>query len=220
MSLTGGRDMASREKSETPDLSFPDGIVTQVSPLLVAVGADPTGRPAVSAVPFGLRVGDKVVVMVRGADRLVIATTTPQIPRVFLTGGNITPLAASTVGTMLFPTEVYDTNSLHSTSVNTGRITIPAGLAGLWRFGFSVDFVTFGSGDREAWMDVNGAATRYADQFISHTTGTLGARLSGASDIVVAAGDYVQVRVWQTSSGAMNIGAAGLSQFWASYVGP
>lgn len=49
------------------------GTVTQVSPLLVKLGAATTGQPCRSAVEVGLAVNDFVVVLLNGPDRIVIA---------------------------------------------------------------------------------------------------------------------------------------------------
>jgi hypothetical protein len=142
------------------------------------------------------------------------------LPRCFLTGGAATGLATATVGTVLFATETYDTDNLHSTVTNTGRVTIPTGLAGVWRIGYSVDFVAFGAGDRQAWIWVNGTGPRYAFNVEGNTTATVSAILTGSADVVVAAGDYVQVHCYQTSGGAMNVGSIGFTVMQATYVGP
>jgi hypothetical protein len=142
------------------------------------------------------------------------------LPRCFLTGGAISALATGVTGQVLFPTEKYDTDALHDTTTNTNRITIPTGLGGVWRFGYSVDFVAFGAGDRQAWMLVNNAGQTYARTVVGYSSATLNVWSSGMSDIVLVPGDYVALNVNQSSGSPMNIGAAGGTVLWGTYVGP
>jgi hypothetical protein len=68
-----GDYLAGQSSSDRPDEYHELGVVTATGPLLVAVGADSTGRP-VSAVVAGVApvIGDRVLVLVQGAARTVI----------------------------------------------------------------------------------------------------------------------------------------------------
>jgi len=104
-----------------------------------------------------------------------------------------------------FDTEVYDEGGFHSTSVNTGRLTVP----------YDVDFVeltanvtfdTNNTGYRQAFISKNGAnfvgmpqerfqATQGAFTFVNLSSGR----------IAVSYGDYFELYVTQTSGGALDI---------------
>lgn len=67
--------LANRDRADRPNEYHEIGVVTQTSPLLVAVGADSVGRPVSAHVEGGL-VGDRVLVLVQGAARTVLANIT------------------------------------------------------------------------------------------------------------------------------------------------
>ena len=92
--------------------------------------------------------------------------------------------------------ELYDTDSIHSIVTNTNRMTIPAGYAGLWMFGYSMLFAGAASGfTGAAWLEVNGAGaavTRYG--FTQGLTGnSIAFILSSATQIDLIVGDYVNL---------------------------
>lgn len=100
---------------------------------------------------------------------------------------------------LAFNTEILDTDAYHSTAVNTSRITIPAGLAGVYSvFGYC------------RWDDVNAtlnpiviitlnavAVNRF--QSVSNTTFT---PTPIAWTGYCAVGDYLELRVYHTTVGA------------------
>jgi hypothetical protein len=67
-------------------------------------------------------------------------------------------IANNTDTIVLFDTEVFDTNTFHSTSSNTGRITIPSGQDGYYEFNCSVQFQNLSGGNRRVQLYKNGAA--------------------------------------------------------------
>ena len=187
------------------------------------------GTPAASPADPSLAATPNALVLARiqvnAADTSIVAgditdlRVRPFVPsslRCRLAPGTIAALPNATHGKVTFPTEVYDTGGLHDPAVNPTRITIPATRGGLWRFDYTVGFVAFGPGDRQASVRINGAGD-YALNLVGHSTATLFVFLSGSAEIVCAGGDYAEVNVFQSSGGAMNIGSC---VFTASYVGP
>lgn len=106
--------------------------------------------------------------------------------------------------------ERYDTHSLHSTSSNTSRVTVPAGWAGVWLFTASVELSAGGAFDIILYLRKNGANT---DIFARQT----GANetfhsLTVAGMINLAVGDYVEVAVWQNVGGNATLNGTNTTQ--------
>ena len=123
--------------------------------------------------------------------------------------------------TFTFDSEAYDTDAFHSTSSNTGRITIPAGKGGKYLISGNMQFDVNTTGDRLAQLFKNGSFDR---QIIgSGTTNS-----SGYSNFVqtfsfqlsLSAADYIELKGKQNSGGALNmIGGADGTTFQVQYLG-
>lgn len=109
-------------------------------------------------------------------------------------------IANNTATTVTCNTELYDTDSMHSISSNTSRITFAT--AGLYIVNFVCAWNKNSIGDRVAWVRKNGSDASILS-FESKRT--------GGSDLIVGhcvtledtfvATDYVEGRVQQTSGG-------------------
>ena len=106
----------------------------------------------------------------------------------------------STTPALTFDSERYDTAGLHSTSVNTGRLTAP--VAGVYLIAATIAFDNNVTGNRQVQFEVNGTTTI---QVVNNDAETGFVFVSIASLYRLAAGDYVQVRVNQTSGGALDV---------------
>jgi hypothetical protein len=120
---------------------------------------------------------------------------------------------------LTFANNDFDTNSFHSTSVNTSRITIPAGYAG--KYSFSMDW-GIGSGGASygiVYVFKNGSA--FTSGFDGGSNGRYSNLASNtfiiSSSFVVSAavGDYFEMYVSSDLSGAKNTSA----RFSAVYLG-
>ena len=105
--------------------------------------------------------------------------------------------------------ELYDLDSMHSTVSNTSRIT--ATTAGKYRIAALVEWDTDATGRREAELLVNGSTVHT----LVTATAVSGLTLNGSKILTLAAGDYVEVRVWQNSGTTRT---ATLRQFSAQHV--
>jgi hypothetical protein len=107
---------------------------------------------------------------------------------------------------MLFDTEQYDSDGMHSTSSNTGRIT--ATTAGLYSVRFNLAFAANATGIRTASLRKNGTEVTFAR---TPATSAGIAACGGAFDVYLAAGDYLELWGTQTSGGALasSAGASG-----------
>jgi len=96
--------------------------------------------------------------------------------------------------TVLFGGEDFDTDGYHSTSVNTGRITIPTGLGGYYLFTISNRQTTTSAQQNSISLHVNGSVIGYGTSngnFQSVVnTGGIGITLSGSIVYYATAGDY------------------------------
>ena len=124
----------------------------------------------------------------------------------------------TTLTAITFDSERFDVGGCHSTSSNTSRITVPTNHGGKWVIGGSVEFASNVTGYRQCEIRLNGT-TIIASQMAGAINGTV-TRLSVAAEYALAAGDYVELMVAQTSGGALNVQSTGnLSpEFWAYWV--
>ena len=111
-------------------------------------------------------------------------------------------IATSTFTDVTLPSEAWDTDSLHSTSSNTDRFTIPTGLDGIYLVHGIITFAVNSTGARTLTVAKNGAGmqvTTFAN------AGTAAPVLSGARILRLVAGDYVSIEAWQDSGGNLNV---------------
>ncbi len=112
----------------------------------------------------------------------------------------------------------YDTDSIHSTTTNTGRFTVPTGKGGYWMCIATVQF------------ESNGTGIRAGDFLINTDVRTKGFRLtpSSATDTVysastvlkLAAADFVEFQVYQNSGTSLAIQADSYNnQFVFTFLG-
>lgn len=104
---------------------------------------------------------------------------------------------------LTFNTERYDTAGLHSTSVNTSRLTAP--VPGVYLIAAQVVWDTGTTGQRYLDLLLNGA-TRIAavDAGVSVSAGLYPA-MAISTVYRLAAGDYVEARVYQGSGGSLAV---------------
>lgn len=126
----------------------------------------------------------------------------PPVPqaRVY-NNANISLPTSGTFAVLTFNTERYDNGALHSTSVNTSRLTAP--ITGLYSGGCSVTFASNLTGRREVVIQINGT-TNIAYDAIPAVNGAQ-TRLSVPFEWQMVAGDYLEVFAMQTSGGALNV---------------
>lgn len=133
------------------------------------------------------------------------------------------PSATSTLIT--FDTENFDTNSFHSTSTNTSRITIPTGYAGKYLFTakLSVSALQAGGSYRSLAFKKNGNFIAYAQNWSSSAgfpASNVDYETSLTQILDLAANDYIEMSYYQ-DSGVNATVASGISTttFQAVYLG-
>lgn len=111
------------------------------------------------------------------------------------------PITNATLTALTFNTERYDTHAFHSTSVNTSRLTVPA--AGRYFAGGNVIFASNATGIRQVYIRLNG--TTYIAQIGVDAVSTDATVLDIETVWLCAAGDYVELVVYQSSGGSLNV---------------
>src|SRR5215831_1233030 len=110
---------------------------------------------------------------------------------------------ATTTG-IPFDTERFDTDNIHDVAVNNGRLTCRT--AGKYLIGVNIEWNPNATGERIVWLYLNGgtpiAEVRGPANGASATLGQIATVLQD-----MAVGDFVEVYVYQTSGGALNITA-------------
>jgi len=118
------------------------------------------------------------------------------------TGTSLSALSANS--------ENYDNDSMHSTVTNNSRITIQT--AGRYEVGVVLSWAASATGNRALAFTVNGTTDYVVD--IRTGTASNSTAISGSRTLVLAAGDYVEPSVWQSSGGDLN---ATLSEMYAIF---
>lgn len=133
-------------------------------------------------------------------------------PRIGCRIFNTSPIALTTgINTALtFDSETYDVGNLHSTSVNTGRITVSD--PGIYVFTGHVEFASNATGVRQLFIRRNG--TEALGVILVPAVSGAVTVLSVATEFLMSAGDYVELVALQTSGGNLNVNA---SNFYSPY---
>jgi hypothetical protein len=113
-----------------------------------------------------------------------------------------TTTAQNTLITFGTGSEIADDYNMHSTSVSTERITIPAGLGGLYTVSGGIIWVTNTNGLRAIFVTRNGVTQAY-----NSINAPSFSQMNVATVMQLAAGDFVTLLGYQSSGGNLNISA-------------
>ena len=104
-------------------------------------------------------------------------------------------IANVTTTTFTWNSEYFDTDSYHSTSSNTSRITIPSGKTGKFLLFFNL-FYDSGSGLTNINIAKNGSNIGRYDQNMGLT------KTQSVTEVLnLTAGDYLELTIYQTTGG-------------------
>lgn len=166
---------------------------------------DPTTGVAISS-----SWGDTV-----NADLNYLASTRPRA-NVYNNANQSISNATSTA--LTFNSERFDPAGMHSTVSNTSRLTIPASEGGHYMVGCTFQFASNATGYRQGALLVNGSTV--VAIFNTPAVSGVQTRISLCTLYPLAAGDYVEVQVYQTSGGALNVETSPVAQtLWAEWSG-
>lgn len=114
----------------------------------------------------------------------------------------------ATVSALAFnAADLRDTDAYHDIVTNNSRMTVPSGLGGWYWAGATIGWAANGTGYRDLLLRVNGATT-IARTRTNATTAEF-AFLSIHAPVQLSATDYVEVIVFQTSGGNLDVLASG-----------
>jgi len=116
-------------------------------------------------------------------------------------------IANLTQQALLCDTNLIDTSSIHSTTVNTSRFTVPAGYAGKWSIAAQAQWVPGSVGARQLSVFKNGVQQQGAS--------VVGGVTSNQSEYVeqtlqCAVGDYLEIYAFQNSGAPVSISTQGM----------
>ena len=128
-------------------------------------------------------------------------------PRAVVYNSSTQSINDSTYTAITFDSEDLDVGGLHSTVSNTSRLTVPTGCDGFYLVMGSLDFASNSVGVRGGQIFKNGATELIYEQSV----------MAGTASIIIlhimwlgnlVATDYVELRAFQSSGGALNVGNA------------
>lgn len=111
-------------------------------------------------------------------------------------------IANNTVTALTFDSERANTNGMHSVSVNTGRLTVVT--AGNYTITGNVSFAANATGIRVVTIRANGTTDLAKIVAQAVTTGDVTV-LPVSKTVSLGVGEYVELTVFQTSGGNLNV---------------
>lgn len=125
-------------------------------------------------------------------------------------------ISHNTASVLAFGAERYDPSDMHSTSTNNSRVTVA--LAGRYRLTASAEWASNSTGFRVLNLKLNGSTVIAA--VTSPAVSGVATRQLVAIEYQLAAGDYIEVEVYQNSGASLNVAAQTYSPWLAvSWVG-
>jgi hypothetical protein len=121
--------------------------------------------------------------------------------RVFNSAAISIPNATGTA--LTFDSESYDVGAMHSTSTNTGRITVPTGGAGVYLVGGQVSWAGNATGVRQVQVRINAGTALGINEQVSASAASANWQ-SIMVPYAAVAGDFFDLTVTQNSGGALN----------------
>lgn len=118
--------------------------------------------------------------------------------------GTSVSTANSTFTAITFGSEVFDTDSYHSTSTNTSRFTIPSGKTGYFLFTATATWVGNATGYRQFGFVKNGSLTG-TEPNPAMPANSADQSLSASQVMYLTAGDYIELQCWQNSGGSLSV---------------
>jgi hypothetical protein len=126
-------------------------------------------------------------------------------------------IANATFTAATWNSEDYDTDAYHDNSTNNTRITIPSGKSGYFLLSGTLNFDANATGNRGCELRKNGSGVNYV-YFLAPTTAANEPAIPFSFVVAASATDYLELFVYQTSGGALNMNSAS-SKWQVSFLG-
>jgi hypothetical protein len=168
----------------------------------------PNSVPAFSFVPAaGKAIPYDALEAIQGEIVAIGTTLISGFARARAYNTTVQSLANITVTPLLFNTEDYDLGAMHSTSVNTSRMTCPANGTGAYKVIGIVYFLGNATGvARAVRLRKNGVDE--GSQIVAPPPNANPMSVQIEKIIGMVPGDYVELCAYQDSGGALNVGDA------------
>ena len=194
--LANTANTAAGTAQTTANAAIPKSTVTTAGDVIYATGSSAVTR-------LGIGSAGQVLTVASG----VPSWATPGASGFVgcLVAGNTQSIPNSTATAVLFAsTELFDTNTFHSTATNTSRITIPSGKAGYYAFFYSGTWEDANPNSRQIKLYKNGTALSQVYVY-QKDTGSGYWTQQFYTVLNAAVSDYFEVYVEQLSGGAKAI---------------
>lgn len=112
-------------------------------------------------------------------------------------------ITTTTLTLITWDAEDFDSDTIHSITTNTSRLTVPSGLAGVWSFHAQIEFQANASGLRELHLVKNGSTDIAVATIAATSSGVCSIDLQSLAQLAVT--DYVEVKVQQTSGSTLTV---------------
>ena len=124
-------------------------------------------------------------------------------PRVSVSRGTLQTVGNASVSSVVWTTEIYDTDNFWTSGGTANRLTIPTGLGGVYLVTFSPIFNINATGARYATISKNGVGAGSP----ANSGGFSGwyVQFCVTQVLVLAAGDYLEGSVYQSSGGNLDL---------------
>ena len=199
LSKTSATDMAFTWITPDDANAIQNAIVDAKGDLIAATAADTPARLAVGT--------NGQILTADSTAATGLAWATPATPTfvgcILYDSGGTQSISTGTWTAVTFDSESVDTDSYHSTSSNTSRVTVPTGKAGKYRLTYNNQWPPNGTGVRTLNIYKNGSSSLYCPEQIGNSSYYIGTSLTFT--ITAAVGDYFEVYVYQTSGGSLNV---------------
>lgn len=132
------------------------------------------------------------------------APATPTAVGCYVNNNAAQAVTSGSYNTLTFDLEYFDTDGIHSTVTNTGRLTVPTGLGGKWMVHFNLITNSSTAVEFTAKIVLNNSADK--NRSIWRTFGSsVSESICLAFPLNLSAGDYIELRVYQASGSNQNI---------------
>jgi hypothetical protein len=194
------------------DTAIQPTILDAKGDLIVATAADTPARLAVGSANQVLTVDSTTATGLKWA-----APSAPSAVSCSVYNNAAQTIASGSYTTLTFDSEYFDTDAIHSTVTNTGRLTVPAGLGGKYIVTFALYVGTSSAVEFIPKFQVNG---NDKNRFNFRTFGSSVAHaIVGTQTFNLSAGDYVELLVYQASGNSQNISTNEYGHFGMSRLG-
>ena len=173
-----------------------------------ATGADAAARLAVGA-DDSIQVGDS-------ACNVGVSWQIVPAARAFNASAIVT--ASATWVSLTFDSERYDTDSVHTVTGSTGRLTVPANGAGLYLIGGNIEFSGQSNPGQDWGVRVLKNGTTVLARVYGPLSGTSAFSLNVGTVDTLNATDYVELQAYAGKAGSVLASGNYSPEFWLQWV--